>query len=217
MSQIYFILEWHSTCFGRSFRPSSGVKDCTYCNRHMLNRYCCLLASKQDTTVCLLASSQQYLFDKCLLLYVQSLTPDDGRKHRPKHVECYSNKINLKHSCIWLVLLWKQCNKLRITVHDIYQLPTSLDIVVPQLEMWKEQSNTGVWILQFYYFNDTIEDDKRLDRRVELFYFFSNKLPDDGTLVPKHGTCHERYFMVCILLYLLSAFFGWNFELKAQY
>jgi len=27
-------------------------------------RYCCL--------VCLLASSQQYLFDKCLLLYVQS-------------------------------------------------------------------------------------------------------------------------------------------------
>jgi len=31
------------------------------------------------------------------LLYVQSLTPDDGRKDRPKHVECYSNKINLRH------------------------------------------------------------------------------------------------------------------------
>jgi len=28
MYQIYFILEWHSTCFGRSFRPSSGVQDC---------------------------------------------------------------------------------------------------------------------------------------------------------------------------------------------
>jgi len=27
---------------------------------------------------------QQYLFDKCLLLYVQSCTPDDGRKDRPK-------------------------------------------------------------------------------------------------------------------------------------
>jgi len=26
------------------------------------------------------------------LQYVQSLTPDDGRKDRPKHVECYSNK-----------------------------------------------------------------------------------------------------------------------------
>ena len=29
MYQIYFILEWHSTCFGRSFRPSSWVQDCT--------------------------------------------------------------------------------------------------------------------------------------------------------------------------------------------
>jgi len=28
----------HSTCFGRSFRPSSGVKDCTYSNRHLSNR-----------------------------------------------------------------------------------------------------------------------------------------------------------------------------------
>jgi len=84
MYQMYFVFEWHSTCFGRSFRPSSGVQDCTYSNRHMSNRYCCLLASK-------LASRQQYLFDilVCLLLYVQSWTPDDGRKDRPKHVECH--------------------------------------------------------------------------------------------------------------------------------
>ena len=34
------------------------------------------------------------MFDICLLQYVQSLTPDDGRNDRPKHVECYSNKIN---------------------------------------------------------------------------------------------------------------------------
>jgi len=40
-----------------------------------------------------LASRQQYLFDKCLLLYVQSCTPDDGRKNSPKHIECHS-KIN---------------------------------------------------------------------------------------------------------------------------
>jgi len=32
------------------------------------------------------ASSQQYLFDKCLLLYVQSWTPGDGRKDRRKLV-----------------------------------------------------------------------------------------------------------------------------------
>ena len=44
-----------------------------------------------DTAVCLLAGSrQQYLTDKCLLLYVQFLTPDDGQKDRPKHLECYS-------------------------------------------------------------------------------------------------------------------------------
>jgi len=45
---IKFILFWNnSTCFGRSFRPSPAVKDCTYSNRHMSNKYCCLLASKQ--------------------------------------------------------------------------------------------------------------------------------------------------------------------------
>ena len=69
-------------CFGWSFHPSSGVQDCTYSNQ-------------TDTAVCLLASSQHCLFDICLLQYVQSLTPDDGWKDCPKHVVCYSNKINL--------------------------------------------------------------------------------------------------------------------------
>ena len=45
------------------------------------NRYCCMYS--------LLPSTQQYLFDKCLLLYAQSWTADDGRKDRPKHVECH--------------------------------------------------------------------------------------------------------------------------------
>ena len=36
----------------------------------------------------LLANKQsQNLYDIYLMLYVQSLTPDDGRKDRPKHVE----------------------------------------------------------------------------------------------------------------------------------
>ena len=35
-----------------------------------------------------LANKQsQNLYDIYLMLYVQSLTPDDGRKDRPKHVE----------------------------------------------------------------------------------------------------------------------------------
>ena len=42
---FYFILVYHSTCFGQSFHPSSGVQDCTYSNRYMSNRYCYLLAS----------------------------------------------------------------------------------------------------------------------------------------------------------------------------
>ena len=50
-----------------------------------------------DTAVCLLAgtlaSRQQYLFDICLLLYVQSWTPDDGWKDRSKRVELFQNKI----------------------------------------------------------------------------------------------------------------------------
>ena len=107
---VWHILEWHTTCFGRSFRPASEVQDCTYSNKHMSNRYCCLLA---DSSICLtyfgmtlymfrtvfpsiIRSSRLYI---CLLLYVQSWTSDDGRKVRPKDVECHS-KINLIHWCI---------------------------------------------------------------------------------------------------------------------
>ena len=72
MYQIYFILEWHCTYFGQSFRPSSAVQDCTYSNRHMSYRYCCLLASKHTAvSVWLLyvqsaTSIQQYLFGCCM-------------------------------------------------------------------------------------------------------------------------------------------------------
>ena len=79
---IKFILFWNDT-----LHVSDGLsvhhqqfKNCTYSNRHLSNRYWRLLAS----------ASAQYLFDICLLLYVQSLTPDDGRKDRSKHVECHS-------------------------------------------------------------------------------------------------------------------------------
>jgi len=50
-------------------------QDCMYSKRHLSNRYCCLLASKQTAV-------------SVWLLYVQSLTPDDGRKDRPKYVVC---------------------------------------------------------------------------------------------------------------------------------
>jgi hypothetical protein len=64
------------------------------------------IQQQTDTVVCLLAyplaSRQQYLFDKYLLLYVRSWTPDDGRKDSPKHVECHS-KINKFNTLVYLV------------------------------------------------------------------------------------------------------------------
>jgi len=41
-----------------------------------------------DTATCLKQPQNRY--DIYLMLYVQSWTPDYGRKDRPKHVECYS-------------------------------------------------------------------------------------------------------------------------------
>ena len=60
---FYFGMTLYS--FRTVFPSSSGVRDCTYDNRHLLNGYC------------------------CLLLYVESRTPDDGRKDRPKYVHCH--------------------------------------------------------------------------------------------------------------------------------
>jgi len=69
-----FILEWHYVF--RAVFPSIVSKTVHTATKQIL----------------LTASGQQYLFDKCLLLYVQSLTPDDGRKDRPKHVVSFQNK-----------------------------------------------------------------------------------------------------------------------------
>ena len=82
---IKFILFWNDT-----LHVSDGlsVHHQEFKTVHTATGIC-----QTDTAVYLLANRKQYLFDKCLLLYVQSWTPDDGRKNRPKHVECHS-KIN---------------------------------------------------------------------------------------------------------------------------
>ena len=68
---LKFVLFWNNSAhFGRSFRPSSGVHDCTYSNRHLSNRYCCLLASNQ----------LQYLFGCCV--YSRELLMMDGKTVR---------------------------------------------------------------------------------------------------------------------------------------
>jgi hypothetical protein len=47
-----------------------------------------LLTSRNEVEYLVPASKQpQNLYDIYLMLYVQSSTPDDGRKDRPKHVQ----------------------------------------------------------------------------------------------------------------------------------
>jgi hypothetical protein len=74
------------------------------------------------------SSTEQQLFYICLLLNVQSWAPDDGRKDRPKHVECFTRTNNLRNRCILLVLLY-ECYLLSIKyttcpvwVQDSHQL-----------------------------------------------------------------------------------------------
>jgi len=61
---IKFILFWNDT-----LHVSGGlsVHHQEFKTAHTATGIC-----QTDTAVCLLASTQQYLFDKCLLLYVQS-------------------------------------------------------------------------------------------------------------------------------------------------
>jgi len=86
-----FILEWHCTCFRRYFRPSSGVQDCTYSNRHLSNRYCCLLDSKQTAV-----SVWQMSVVLCTVLNSRWWTEKPSETCRVS----FQNKINLIHWCV---------------------------------------------------------------------------------------------------------------------
>jgi len=79
---IKFILFWNDT-----LHVSDGlsVHHQEFKTVHTATGIC-----QTDTADCLLARRQQYLFDKCMLLYVESSNPDDGWKDRPKHVDCHS-------------------------------------------------------------------------------------------------------------------------------
>jgi len=69
--QIYFILEWHSTCFRRSFHPSSGVQDCTYSNQILLSA---CLQVQAESGIC--------LTDACCCMYSLELLMMDGKTVR---------------------------------------------------------------------------------------------------------------------------------------
>jgi len=62
-AQFFEFIEYHSTWFGRSFRPSSGVQDCTYSIRYMSYRFVdCMLEGTRwncSSTLCPLASNHR--------------------------------------------------------------------------------------------------------------------------------------------------------------
>jgi len=100
---IFEFIEYHSTCFGLSFRPSSGVQDCTHSIKYEYMSYRlvdCLLAGTRwncSSVSFPLASSQLYDIYSYLMLCVLSWTPDDGRKDLPKYVEWYSIYSKIVH------------------------------------------------------------------------------------------------------------------------
>ena len=58
---------------------------------------------------------------------MQSLAPDDGRKDRPKHLECFTRINNLRNRCMFLVLIqeYKQTVKYnRFLIINIFLLPS---------------------------------------------------------------------------------------------
>jgi len=82
--------KWNSTCFGQFLCPSSGVIYCTHSNGTCLTGF--LTACEQDqfgTAVpswsCPQAVSKPVWH--IALLSLQWITPDDGQRNCPKHVE----------------------------------------------------------------------------------------------------------------------------------
>jgi hypothetical protein len=87
---IYFFFV-SSACFGQCFRPSSGALDCIYSIWYYSRRL--LPGGVLDELRRSLNSSK-----------TQSSAPDDGQKHRPKHVELTKkNKLtDIVASCFYL-------------------------------------------------------------------------------------------------------------------
>jgi len=104
-----FILVKQSTCFGRSFRPSSGAQDCSYSNRHMLNSCCYLLLagmrwnSMSSISSPQAAGSSSCLTYACCCMYSLELLMMDGKTIW--NMQCFTRINNLRNRCILLALL----------------------------------------------------------------------------------------------------------------
>ena len=76
--------------------PPSIIRSLRLYIQHHTIQVLCLFASGKGMESHLVPASKQpqNLYDIYLMLYVQSQTPDDGRRDRPKHVALFQNKIN---------------------------------------------------------------------------------------------------------------------------
>ena len=65
---IFKFTEYHSTCFGWSFRPSSGVQDCTHSIRYMSYRLvdCMLAGTRWNQMVKIYGNRPKKLFVKIM-------------------------------------------------------------------------------------------------------------------------------------------------------
>jgi hypothetical protein len=86
------------TCFGRCFRPSSGELD--YLHLVIFTNVAALeLCSNASMT-----PADSDIGEYYQMLYIESSAPDDGRKHRPKHVELTrNNKLTYIVASCWLL------------------------------------------------------------------------------------------------------------------
>jgi len=84
------------------------------------------------------------------MLYVQSRTPDDGRKDRPKHVEWYSINSKIVHLVGFTIEIWKLCFLVTNELHLVLGLRMSG--AIPLLPLYTCMVCSGTtWALNGYW------------------------------------------------------------------
>ena len=127
MHQIYFILEWHSPCFRRSFRPSSGVRDCTNSNRHLPNRYCCLLTS-------VIRSSRLYIQQQAFVKQILLSAYVHHQEFKTVHT---ATGICQTDTAVCLLASWQQ--------YLLHLVGFTIEIILRCTALWKSNWNWGLF------------------------------------------------------------------------
>jgi len=137
ISQIYFILEQYSTCFGRSFHSSEEGENCTYSIRYISYRFCgCLLASTQRTC----------MTDTWCCMYSLLLLMIDGKTSETCRM-LFQNKLNLRYcasgwfyyrNILWCTVLQMSNMYLRLTCCWFYCNAMSAYLYIAVVKQWDQ-------------------------------------------------------------------------------